>query len=420
MRRAVSSLALAILPCILAAQGVTTAAIQGTVLSEDSSPIAGARVRVTNSWDGRRWEVLTGSTGGYLLEDVAVGGPYRIDVDAVGFAPEARIGIELALGARLVADYTLRPAVVELAPVAVDATVDPVLNPSRTGPAEIVSAGRIAALPNLGRDFLSLMLLSPHAAISPSSRRAPSGGLTIGGENRLLNAFQIDGGMNFDPYTGRLPGRETLPRPISLEALEQIQVLVAPFDVRQGGFAGGLANAVTKTGTNAVHGAMFGYLADADLVGKNAAGDPVQGFTTWQYGGTVGGPIVRDRAHYFVSVDVQHRVVPDPGPLIADTAGGADLTNIGIRYASATRFQDILRSTYGIDPGALGASDGEVPATDVFAKITVQLAGALTSSCRTTMRTVIASGSSLASIFSTCSLRPGKAPRPRPTHPVSS
>src|SRR5205823_6490695 len=186
----------------------------------------------------------------------------------------------------------------------------PTLNPSRTGPAEIISAATIAALPNPGRDFLPLTLLSPQVAPSPSSRFAPSGGISIGGQNRLFNSFKIDGGVNQDLYTGRLPGRETLPRPISLEALEEIEVLPASFDVRYGATAGGLVNAVTKSGTNAVRGSVFGNLANGVLVGKNAAGEEVGDFTTSQYGGSVGGPIVRDRAHYFLSVDVQHRVVP--------------------------------------------------------------------------------------------------------------
>ena len=373
MKHRVPLFVVAFLPRLLSAQGVTTAAIQGRVAGEDGSPIAGATVRVTYSPDGSRWEVVTRSTGGYLLEDVAVGGPYRIEARALGFAPEERSGILLALGQRLVADFALRPAAVELAPVTVHATADPVLNPSRTGPAEIVSAARIAALPNLTRDFFALTLLSPHVAISPSSVGAPTGGISSAGQNRLLNGFQIDGGVNGDPFSGRLPGRGTLPRPISLEALQEIEVLAAPFDVRYGGFAGGLVNAVTKSGTNAVHGSVFGNLADAALVGTNAAGDPAGDFTTWQYGGTIGGPIVRDHAHYLLSFDKQHRGVADPGPLITDTAGGADTVNIGIRYGSATRFQDILRNTYGLDPGTLGPSNAEVPATDVFGKITVQL-----------------------------------------------
>ncbi|PYP13271.1 MAG: hypothetical protein DMD56_01140 [Gemmatimonadetes bacterium] len=113
-------LAFASLPRLLNAQGVTTAAIQGTVAGEDGTPIAGASVRITNLSDGRRWGVSTRSRGGYLFEDVAVGGPYRIEVRALGFAPQARTGIVLALNQRLVAEFTLLPAAVELAPVAVD------------------------------------------------------------------------------------------------------------------------------------------------------------------------------------------------------------------------------------------------------------------------------------------------------------
>lgn len=367
-------LALAFLPRLVAAQGVTTAAIQGTVVSEASTPIAGASVRVTNASNGRRWEVTTPSSGHYVLEDVAIGGPYRIEVRALGYTPETWAWIVLALGQRLVANFALQPNPIELAPLTVTAKADPVLNPGRTGPAEIITAARIAALPNIGRDFLSLTALSPQVAISPSSSNAATGGMTIGGQNRLLNGFQIDGGVNYDVYTGRIqPGREALPRPISLEAVEELEVLVAPLDVRHGGFAGGVVNAVTKSGTNAIHGSVFGSLADAALVGRNVLGDDAGGFTTWQYGGAIGGPIVHDRVHYFLNADLQRRAIADAGPLISDTVGGADTIGIGIRYASATRFQDILRNTYSLDPGTLGPYEGRVPATDMFGKITVQL-----------------------------------------------
>lgn len=373
MRLSLPLLAVAFLPRLLPAQGVTTAAIQGTVMGEDRTPIAGATVRVTNALNGRRWEARTRTAGGYLFEDVAVGGPYRIEAHAVGFAPEARAGFLLALGARLVVDFTLRPTAIELSPTTVVAAADPVLNPGRTGPSEVISAATIAALPNPGRAFLPLTTLSPQVAISPSGSFAPSGGITIGGQNRLLNGFQIDGGLNHDPYTGRLPGRETLPRPISLESVQEIQVVVAPTDVRYGGFAGGLVNVVTKSGTNVMHGSAFGFWSDGVLVGKDAAGESVEGFTMWQYGGALGGPIVHDRVHYFVTIDLQQRFVPDPGPLITDTVAGADTANTGIHYGNATRFQDILSNVYGLDPGTLGPSDGRAPATDVFGKIAVQL-----------------------------------------------
>lgn len=362
-----------LLAWLLVAQGVTAAAIQGRLTQADGSPIAGATVHVVNLSNGRRWEVVTHSAGGYVIEDAGVGGPYRIEARALGFAPEVRAGIVLTLGQRLVADFELRPAAIELAPREVTAAADRILNAGRTTPGEIISRVRIAELPNLGRDFLTLTTLSPHAAISVSSGAAPTGGITIAGQNRLYNTFQIDGGLNHDVYRGRLPGRETLPRPISLEALEEIQVLPAPFDVRHGAFAGGLVNAVTRSGTNTLDGSVFGYLADAFLVRRSLAGAVVGDFRTWQYGGNVGGPIVRERAHYFLSVDMRHEVVPDPGPLITDTTGGADLARIGISYTSAARFQALLRDTFGLAPGTLGPVNGQVRAQDIFGKLTVQL-----------------------------------------------
>lgn len=371
MRPRAALLALALAPGLLAAQGVTTAAIQGMVVDHEGSPIGGAYVTVINTADGRRWRVTTSSSGRYALEDVAIGGSYRIEARALGFAPQRHGGISLALGQRVVSDFVLQPARVQLSAVTV--TADPILDPGRTGPAEIITATKLSALPNLGRDLVTLTLLSPQVAISPTTRFGNEM-ITIAGQSRSLNGLQIDGGVSHDLYTGRMqPGLQTLPRPISLEALEEIQVLVAPLDVRHSGFAGGLVNAVTKSGTNDVHGSVFAYLADAALVGRNATGAAVNDFTVWQYGGTVGGPVVRDRVHYFLSADIYRRSLPDAGPLIADTAGGADLAGIGISYTSATRFQDVLRGTYGLDPGTLGPYEGRAPAVDAFGKITVQL-----------------------------------------------
>lgn len=365
---------LVLLPWLLAAQGVTTATVHGLVRDPDGTPVDGAVVRITHVASGRRWEAVTSPSGTYLLGNVAVGGPYRLEALAPGFAPEVRTGMALGLGARVVADFTLRQAAFELAPLTVTARETRALDAGRVGPSEILSRAQIAELPNLGRDFLTLTLQSPLVAISPSSGSSGIGGITIAGQNRLYNSFQIDGGVNHDLYRGILPGRETLPRPISLEALEQIQVLAAPFDVRYGTFAGGLVNAVTRSGTNAIHGSLFGSLADAALTGENVTDRPVADFQTWQFGATIGGPVVRSRVHYFVSVDVRDEGVPDPGPLIADTAGGADTAQIGITYEDALRFQEILRDTFGLDPGTLGPVDGRVRAADVFAKVTVQFA----------------------------------------------
>ena len=371
--RWVRLLPLVAVPRLLLAQGITTAALTGTVTRQDGSPIAGSTVTVLHEGDGRRWEIVTGSSGRFLLEGVKVGGPYRVEARALGFAPAARAGIVLALGQRHAVDLALEPAPVELPEISVTATPDPALDRGRTGPAEVIDAGTIARLPNLRRDFLHLTLLSPQVALSPSSVFSRTGGIVIGGQSRMTNSFRIDGGLNHDLYRGGLPGRETLPRPISLEALEEIQVHAAPFDVRHGGFTGGLVNAVTRSGSNTVHGSVFAFLAERALVGKNADGDEAGDFRSWQLGGSVGGPLIRDRAHYYLSLDVQRRTIADPGPLITDTVGGVDTSRIGISHASATRFQSLLRDTYGLDPGTLGPVGGPQPAEDLFAKVSVQL-----------------------------------------------
>lgn len=372
MRTVLILLTLAALPASVGAQGVTTGTIGGTVRANDGSTISGARVHIRNTSNGQRWEVVTSHTGRYLVEALAVGGPYIVEARAVGFAPATKSGVLVGLGQRVVADFTLEPAAVELPAVIVTGDVHPALDPGRSGPAERVSRETIAALPNPKRDFLTLTLLSPHVSFSASSGGNPSGGISVGGQNRLYNNFQIDGGVHHDVYQGRLPGRETLPRPISLEAIEDVQVLAAPFDVRHGGFAGGLVNAVTRSGTNTVHGSVVGFLANGMLGGKGMS-ESRPDFTTWQYGGWIGGPIVRDRAHYFISIDLQRRIVPDPGPLLIDTVDSLEIARVRISHANAVRFQQILRTRYRLDPGSLGPSDERAPAKDVFGKVTLQL-----------------------------------------------
>jgi len=368
-------LAFLLAPFSLRAQGVTSAAIQGRVLEPDRRPIAGATVAIANTVNGQRWRLSTSIAGSYTLENVPVGGPYVIEVRALGFAPVHLPVPVLALGQRYVADLVLQPAAIQLEPVTVAWTADPLMNSGRTGLAHLISDSSVARLPNLAHNFGSLALLSPYVSLRPG------GAISIGAQNPVFNRFQIDGGENGEVYLGREPGGaipsggvpQVLPRTISMDAVQEFQVLVAPFDVRQGNFAGGLVNVVTKSGTNTAHGSAFAYFENQTLTAPPTARPTAEDFTTWQFGGMLAGPIVRDRLHYLLSADLQRRIVPDPGPLITDTAGGADVRRIGIRYASAVQFDSILRQTYGLDPGTLGPSEGRNPNEDLFGKITAQL-----------------------------------------------
>jgi hypothetical protein len=350
-------------PGWLPGQGITTAALQGTVTQTDGTPIEAATVEVTNTADGRQWRVETRSGGRYHLENVAVGGPYRIAARAVGFQAAEQTGIFLALGQRYVADFRLEEATLQLPEVAVEAAADPLINPGRTGPAQIISESTLTRAANIQRQMFILDLQSPQVAFTSS-------GLSVGGQNTRYNGIQIDGGINNDLYTGAAPEEETLPLTISLEAVKEIQILSAPFDVREGSFTGGLFNAVTKSGTNVWEASGFGFFTDQSLVGKDAAGLRPSDFTNLKLGGSLAGPVVRDRLHFFLTADVQRLISPDPGPFIANA--GADSV-IGISNASALRFQQILANRYGLDPGMLGRSDTYNPAQDFFAKLTAQL-----------------------------------------------
>jgi len=358
----------------LAGQGVTTASIRGTVLGTDGTPIDVAAIQITNVSTGARWQAVTSTAGRYFVDGVDVGGPYELEVRRVGFRPLRRTGITLSLGQRLVADWALEPAATELEPVTVEAAADLIGRSGRAGPVVVVSESTLARLPTLTRNFADLAILSPNATLRPL------GGVSIGGQNQMYNAIRIDGGENADQYYGREPGGasphgglpQVLPRTISLEAVHEFQVLVTPFDVREGGVAGGVLSAVTRSGSNVAQRSVFVSLASQDIAGGGAAAPDV---TTWQWAGTASGPIVRDRVHYFASADIQARMVQDHGPFISDTAGGADMALIGIPYADAVRFQQILADSFALNPGTLGPVNGRVPAQDLFAKVTAQIGG---------------------------------------------
>ena len=348
-------------------QTVTTAIVQGTVTGRDSVAIANAEVEVLNPSTGQFWRVRTSATGRYFFETVTIGGPYRVSVRAMGFTPVTKTGIVLNVGQRFIADFILQPAVAILPDVVVLSASDPAANHGRTGPAQVISESAVDQLPDLNRDVTDLVLMSPQANVA-----APYGDIGIGGQNPRYTTYMIDGGQNTDLYFGGLVGRLGLQRSISPEAVAQVQVLVAPADVRNGDFAGGAVNIVTRSGTNEWHGTVFGFFQGSTLGGVDGAGaSPLADYSTPAIGLTLGGPIVKNELQLFVNADLQRRVDPDVGPFVTRSDGSAD-SNIGIRYQSIARFDSILSHVYGYATGGSGRSDSRVPASDLFAKLSAQ------------------------------------------------
>jgi hypothetical protein len=345
----------------------------GTVTDSDSTALEDAVVTVTNTSTGERWQAATRAGGRYVFEYLSVGGPYVVEARAIGFAPVSVPEILLSLGERRRADFTLLPAVLELPEIAVTAQTDPLVNPARSGPALTLGDTLISRMPVRSRDFAQLVYLSPQAVLTPS------GGVSIAGQSDRLNGFQIDGATNLDliGFAGGggfgTPAASSGVRTLSVEALRELQILTAPFDVRYGTFAGGLVNAVTHSGSNRWRGSLSAYFEDEALTGRDSTGVRAEDFSTRELAFTLGGPIVQDRGAFFLDLGLQRDLIPQSVPGIrSDTIGGADSAGVGIRYASAVRFQEILRDNYGVDAGSFAAAPVRQPSRNVFAKVTLQ------------------------------------------------
>jgi outer membrane receptor protein involved in Fe transport len=326
---------------LLAGQGITSAAVAGRVTSEGRGTVENGIVALINTTTGARQQATTNSAGRYNFENVPPGGPYTVEVRAIGFQQASKTGIMLALGQRYVQDFELKQQVVTLQELTVIAATNPLINSGRTGPAQIVTDTAIQRYPLLGRNFTDLLRTSPQV-ISGSS---------VAGQNNRFNTILIDGGVNNDIFglsSSGTPGGTAGAKPISVEALQEFQILVAPFDIRQGSFTGGMVNGITKSGTNQFHGSAFGYIQRPELVGKDTAGIKIGTFSIKQYGGSVSGPIIRNKLLFFGSADLQTSVTPFFGPEATEPA-------TGISVATAQRVENILKSKYGFDPGGVTA-----------------------------------------------------------------
>jgi len=369
-------LALALLAPVppAAAQGVTSGAVTGTISDDAGAGVTGATLTLTNGSTGQRYSGQARADGRFIFENVQVGGPYVLEARALGFSPGRTDGFTVRLGERRVVDLKLQRAAVELTGVTITGEANPVMSASRTGAASFVSESALARLPSLSRNFTDFIQTVPQVV----SANVP--GATVGGQNNRFNNVQVDGGVNNDVFglaASGTPGGQANAHPISVEAVKEYQVLIAPFDVRQGSFAGGLINAVTKSGTNLYHGSIFGFLQNEGLVGRRLDTLSNTAFYQRQYGATVSGPIIRDRLHFLLVTDQQARAAPFSGTSIGtDTTGGNDSLNIGIRRATAERVENTLinNPAYGFNPGSFLAPSLANPDKNYFGKLSAQLA----------------------------------------------
>jgi hypothetical protein len=352
------------------AQGVTTAAVSGRILDAEGAPVASAMVRVVNEATGIGRSVASDAQGSYYVSGLQVGGPYTVTASRIGYAAETQDGLQLTLGQNLVLNFVLGVEAVEVAGITVltTAAATGLIRPGRTGAEQLVTEEQLSNLPTISRNFTDFISMSPLVG---------GGGATTSvaqGHNRF-NSIQIDGALSQDLFglgsTGQ-PGGQAGARSISIEAVKQYQILAAPYDVRQSGFAGGLINAVTKSGTNDMRGGAYFYYKNENFARQElmVRGSPVEfgEFRNPLYGGFLGGPLIRDRAHFFASAEIENHT--RPGGSVALGRDPDALT--GVRLEDAERFADILRGM-GVEPGGFGVRERQNPNRNFFGRVDAQL-----------------------------------------------
>lgn len=359
------------------AQGLTTSALGGSVLDQAGQALVGAQVTLTNTETGTSSTTITNEAGRYHVGHVLPGGPYTVDVSLIGYRTEQRTGIILTLGRTEGASFILTESAVELDALVVVAESNPLLSPTRTGTSTIIGAGEIENQPTISRDITNFALLDSRVQIT-------EGGPSIAGQNNRFNNITIDGAVNNDIFglaDSGIPGGQVNAKSISIEAVKEFQVLTAPYDVRYAGFSGGLLNAVTKSGTNQTSGSVFGYFTNESFQGSLTVDDTEiekSEFNNKQFGFTLGGPIKKDRIHYFVGGEFQIFDGPTSGlgvdPGGSPTQPGAEAR--GIHPDSAQRLIDIMGDVYGVTSDEVGTSATVTlnnPRTNLFARLDFQL-----------------------------------------------
>ena len=324
------------------AQGSTTAALAGNVVDEKGQGLPGASVIAVHEPTGSRYGGSTRADGRYNIVNMRVGGPYKITVSFVGYKNAVQSGIVLTLAQELRQNFKLEVNQSQLEEVKVVASRSSIINSGRTGAATTVGNNQITTLPTLNRSLGDFARLDPRA-----------NGLNFAGRNALYNNITVDGAFFNNAFAlSSTIGGQAGASPISVDAIDQFQVLIAPYDVRQGMATGANINVVTKSGTNNWSGSGYYFGSDQGLVG-NKIGDVTNQYGTFargQIGARIGGALIKDKLFVFGSFEQETQT--EPGSNFVATRTGSEPNKSIAKAADLDRLKDFLISKFKYNPGA--------------------------------------------------------------------
>ena len=353
---------------VAGAQNATTGTIGGVVRDAQQGVLPGAGVVAVHVPTGTRYEVFTRDDGRFDLLNVQVG-PYELEVAMGGFGTQSLSGVVVTLGEATEVPVTLQLATLTET-VEVVAEASEVFSPSRSGTTAGVATGVIETLPTIERSLQDFARVNPFF-VKTSQNNESESFLSVAGRSGRYNNIQIDGAVNNDLFglaRQGTPGGQANTQPISLDAVSELQLVVAPYDVRQSGFSGGGINVITRSGANAFSGTGYFYSRNEGLVGSGIDDVPIATFFDRQRGASVGGPLARNRAFFFANFESQRRETPVGYSL--DGSSGVDFG----RLAEAQRIAQIARSRHGYDiPGGFGEIIRGNPNDKLFVRTDVNL-----------------------------------------------
>ena len=337
-------------------QGVTTASLGGKVTDEAGEPLPGATIVAVHVPSNTTYGAAADFDGFYRISGMRTGGPYQITFSYVGFSDVVRDGMYLNLGQTTRINIPLSESATALEEVVVVAQTTGVFGPDRTGASTNISNREINTIPAASRSIADFVRVTPQAQITEGN---DGFSVSLAGQNNRYNAIYIDGAVNNDVFGlagSGTNGGQTGVNPFSVDAIESFQINLAPFDVRQSGFAGGSINAVTRSGSNRWEGSAYYFTRNENLAGKtppDLVGDgeereKLEEFTAKTYGLRIGGPIVKDKLFFFFNYEKQDDETPQPFNFSNYTGRSSQ--------ADLDQLSTFLQNTYGYNPGTYDQS----------------------------------------------------------------
>lgn len=346
----------------ISAQGLTTATINGFVTDNQGNALPGANVVALHNPSGTKYGTATRDNGVFNLPNMKIGGPYTITVSFVGFNKLTNENVFLNIGQTLSLNFELTNESIELSELVVSGEANNIMNSSRTGAETSINPDEVIALPTIKRSTRDLTRLDPRS----------DGNFSFGGKNWLYNNISVDGSYFNNPFglDDPAPGGQTNAEPLPYDAVEQVQVSLAPFDVREGGFTGAGINTVTKSGTNNLKGSIYTFYRNENMQGDKV-GDiklNLPDLSYNQYGFTISGPIIKNKLFFFINGEIERRT--DPGTnFSADNGGGLTATESRVSVSQMNLIRNRMITEYGYDSGLFEGFDHKTENEKILAKL---------------------------------------------------